>query len=136
MILRASSLNPNDSATLRVASECQNVSKPDAGEARSDRSMNKTTALRNMFQSPAHRLEQHQPGWPIAQRNIALSSDRFQRSATALHARLLPQRIGSNGFPSGACSSEPVCYTISFKHIPSKKACSFPKNMSGIWPVK
>jgi hypothetical protein len=25
-----------------------------------------------------------------------------------------------------------MCYTILFKHIPSKKACSFPKNMSGI----
>src|SRR5690349_2717480 len=70
MILRASSLNPNDSPTLRVASECQNVSKLYAGEVRSDRSMNKTTALRNMNQSPAHRLEQHQPGWPIARETL------------------------------------------------------------------
>src|ERR1044071_7540547 len=37
---------------------------------------------------------------------------------------------------NGSCLKTRVCYTISFKHIPSKKACSFPKNMSGIWPVK
>src|SRR5579859_2402019 len=132
MILRASSLNPNDSATLRVASECQKVSKPDAGEARSARSMVKTMALRNMNQSPAHRLEQHQPRWPIAERESASNTGRLQQKQQ--HARLLLHE--KKWIPVRWVSSEPVCYTISFKHIPSKKACSFPKNMSGIWPVK
>jgi hypothetical protein len=29
-----------------------------------------------------------------------------------------------------------LCYTILFKQIHLKKACSFPKNMSAIWPDK
>src|SRR5260221_11269752 len=66
MILRASSLNPNASPVFLVASECQKVSKPEAGETRTAKSMNNTTSLRNIFQSPAHRLEQHRDGLPTA----------------------------------------------------------------------
>src|SRR5579859_2577697 len=65
MILRASSLNPFASATLRVASECQKVSNPDAGEARRARSMSKAMSFRNISKSPASRLEQHQYELPI-----------------------------------------------------------------------
>src|SRR5689334_16657887 len=92
---------------------------------------------KHVFRSPAHRLEQHQPGWPIAGRETLLS-DRpdSQRKAAAQHARLLLRPPTSDELPARWVRNEPVCYTILFKHIPSKKACSFPKNMSGIWPVK
>src|SRR6476660_6660700 len=77
MILRASSLNPNESPTLRVASECQKVSKPDAGEAITATSMNNTTALRNMFQSPADRLEQDQLRLPMLVRRLHMVGHRW-----------------------------------------------------------
>src|SRR4051794_50618 len=86
MILRASSLNPFASATLRVASECQKVSKPDAGEARRARSMNRATSLRNMFQSPADRLEQHQYGLLTACKGQLVQSKNISGSRDMMHA--------------------------------------------------
>src|SRR5438309_3677657 len=125
MILRASSLNPFASATLRVASECQKLSKPEAGEASSARSMNKATSLRNMFQSPADRLEQHQCGLPMAPTTALFVKDISERRDQMFCIHAGSQR-GSAGRTVSLRVSR-MCYTILFKHIPSKKACSFPK---------
>src|SRR5437016_9983389 len=48
MILRASSLKPKSLAARRVASECQKLSNPAAGEASTAHSMSSTTNFCNM----------------------------------------------------------------------------------------
>src|SRR5437016_1736560 len=48
MILRASSLKPKSLAARRVASECQKLSNPAAGEASTAHSISSTTSFRNM----------------------------------------------------------------------------------------
>src|SRR5438552_15249977 len=48
MILLASSLKPKSLAARRVASECQKLSNPAAGEASTAHSMSSTTSFRNI----------------------------------------------------------------------------------------